>query len=226
MFNTCINICMSIEQTLYTIYKITNLVNGKIYIGMHKTDNLDDAYYGSGKLIKLAIEKYGIENFTKEYIAIVDNEAKMIELESELVNETFIERDDTYNIKLGGKGGFDHIDNSGKSRPVEVRESISKGMKKVRCDEEYNKKLLLACRKARLQGKIPNPPPFTGKLHTEESKRKIGEANSKHQQGKNNSQYGTCWIYNTDLKQCKKIPLDRLDDYMFDGWIRGRKMKF
>ena len=86
----------------YTVYKIKNNINGKEYIGYHQTNNLDDGYMGSGKLIKKAIEKYGIHNFSKEYIDIFDNREDAESLESFLVDSAYTLREDTYNIALGG----------------------------------------------------------------------------------------------------------------------------
>ena len=67
---------------------------------------------------------------------------------------------------------------------------------------------------------------FTGKSHSEETKKKIGEANSKHQNGKGNSQYGTMWIHSLKEKVSKKINKDDFSDWEAKGWLKGRKMKF
>ena len=69
----------------YTIYKVTNKLNGKFYIGKHQTKKVDDAYYGSGKAIKEAIQKYGVENFYKEVLFIFDTEDDMNNKEKELI---------------------------------------------------------------------------------------------------------------------------------------------
>jgi group I intron endonuclease len=90
---------------LYTIYKITNKINGKIYIGKHQTNNPNDSYFGSGKAIAEAIRKHGKNNFTKEVLFIFDSENEMNLKERELVTEEFVTRNDTYNLGVGGEGG-------------------------------------------------------------------------------------------------------------------------
>lgn len=89
----------------YIIYKMTNLCNNKVYIGMHKTNNMNDGYRGSGKALKCAIKKYGISNFKYEVLEVLSSEQAMIEREKQLVTEEFCARQDTYNIMPGGLFG-------------------------------------------------------------------------------------------------------------------------
>lgn len=82
----------------YLIYKITNLINNNIYIGAHKTRNKEDGYMGSGKLIKLAIKKYGLSNFKKEILHEMFSEIEMYDKERELVKVGI----GYYNLMNGG----------------------------------------------------------------------------------------------------------------------------
>lgn len=127
----------------YTIYEITNKVNGKVYIGKHKTRKLNDNYMGSGKLIKAAIEKYGIENFTKEILYVFDNESDMNSKEKEIVTEDFCMKENTYNLAPGGKGGWSYVILNGhhtkKNKDASRRMKVSKSHKgKKRSDSHKN----------------------------------------------------------------------------------------
>jgi hypothetical protein len=93
----------------YIIYKITNKVNGRYYIGRHATKNLDDGYMGSGKGIKNALEKYGIDNFTKEIIATAETSQDLWQLEKDIVNESIVKDPLSYNISYGGKHYLDGL---------------------------------------------------------------------------------------------------------------------
>ena len=99
----------------YTVYKTTNQINGKFYIGTHKTIDLNDAYMGSGILLKRAIQKHGLDNFKKEVLYLFDNPDEMFTKEAEIVTEDFLSEENTYNLKIGGFGGFDYINSSGKN---------------------------------------------------------------------------------------------------------------
>ena len=89
------------------LYKITNTINGKYYIGMHSTNNLDDGYFGSGKVLFKAIKKYGLQNFKKEILCFVNNKEELKELEALVVTTEWIRenRKFVYNVQKGGHGG-------------------------------------------------------------------------------------------------------------------------
>lgn len=90
------------KEPIFLVYRTTNIINGKTYVGYHKTYNIDDGYLGSGTLIKKAIEKYGPENFSREILKKFSSSAEAEEYEATIVNKEFVLRDDTYNLSLGG----------------------------------------------------------------------------------------------------------------------------
>lgn len=225
------------DKTYYTVYKITNNLNDKIYIGVHKTSNLEDGYMGSGKHLKHAQEKYGIENFTKEILKVFDTPEEMFEMESEIVNEEFVSNKETYNLKLGGYGGFDHI-NDGSDEYIKRQKEFNKKGNKI-LKELYkdvtskwymdrSRKISNSTRFRFETGQMnkfleAGKTSFSGKPHSDESKKKIGEANSINQMGENNSMFGTMWIHSLGLKESKRIPKG---DEIPEGWLKGRKIKY
>lgn len=205
----------------YTVYKITNIVNGKIYIGSHKTKDLTDNYMGSGKYLKYAQEKYGMTNFKKEVLFIFDTSVQMYAKEAEIVNEEFLTEENTYNLKKGGSGGFDHLNDSSDDHIERCKKARS-----ARTDYSvggYNDKSFAKDCSAR--GKLvqrtqyPNGT-FGGKTHSLESIEKMRESSIGKHDGDKNSQYGTRWIYSKSLNQSKKI---QKTEPIPDGWVLGRK---
>lgn len=155
----------------HIIYKITNNLNGRYYIGRHSTNNVDDGYMGSGLGIKNAIEKYGVENFTKEIIAEAASSSALWDLERDIVNESVVKDPMSYNMAYGGKHYLDglsendqesfkeHQSMAGKKGGVSVWKDVS--------TEDRSEAMKLRAK---------NSSRFTGKQTTEEKKRKISES--------------------------------------------------
>jgi hypothetical protein len=159
----------------YTIYKITNLINGKFYIGKHQTKDLSDNYFGSGRLLKRAIEKYGKENFKKEILEIFDREEKMNLAEKILVVPDI---EVSYNLCPGGHGGFGYINN------FETRPWLSENGKKSKnyiqnftVSDEVDEQRRIKRSKTLKQYYKKNGHQWSGKKRSEESKQKQSSTN-------------------------------------------------
>jgi group I intron endonuclease len=147
------------------IYVIRNILNEKEYIGFHATNDLNDDYYGSGKLIERAIKKYGKKNFAKEIVEFC-NEENWEEREIYWIKEKNTYYPNGYNLTHGGEGGFGKIMNE------EARKKISDSKKGK---PAWNKgKKGIYSEKSLLKMSISQ----SGKIISEETRKKISEANT------------------------------------------------
>lgn len=175
-------------------YKITNVVNGKFYYGVHNTTNVDDGYMGSGFALKKAIIKYGVENFRKEILKFFDNEEDAFAYEKEIVNENLIKDENCYNIQIGGK----YFSTQG---------MVTAKDKDGNCfwvSQEFYKK-----------NKDILGTNWTNRHHKKESKEK-----TRNKMTPKNSKNKRVWI-NKDGK-VKYLLKEKLVEYLKEGWELGR----
>jgi hypothetical protein len=86
----------------YCVYKITNLLNERFYIGVTSIDRFNNGYFGSGKLIRRAVKKYGKENFDRCILRKFELESDAYDYEREIVNSEAVENPNCYNMVEGG----------------------------------------------------------------------------------------------------------------------------
>ena len=224
------------KQKHYLIYQITNLVNGKIYIGKHETTNIEDGYFGSGNLIQAAINKHGLENFEFKILIDLKSREEMNLLEKMVVTEEFCAREDVYNIKVGGDGGWDYVNTSGKAVSLkqqyarlspEQRKCLSKKAQATRKNwsnerkDEYKK----LCRSNALEWYANHPGYFAGERNPMYGHVDSEETHKKrvlNHLGSKNSQYGKMWICNDITRESVRI---LKTDPIPEGWRKGRICK-
>lgn len=212
----------------YTVYRTVNLINGKFYIGVHKTDKPNDGYLGSGKLIQRAVSKYGPENFRKEVLEIFDNPADAFTLEKRLVGEQ-LGSPGCYNLKEGGEGGYDYINLNGLSGAVlGSRNSGLVFQEKYRGDpvfRERHKKMSVEAR-AKFQVLFrAYPDKYTpilrklaqkgsdkwrGKFHTAAAKKVMSNVASKR-----------IWLHRDGVKRL--VNREVANEFLSTGWSLGKR---
>lgn len=211
----------------FLIYKITNLVNGKIYIGAHRTKDLNDGYMGSGTQITRAIKKYGLQNFKKDILFIFNSEEEMFAKEAEIVNKDFVLREDTYNITCGGYGS--DMKKATRTFLQKLKDPI---YYKNYCRKQQQKYIDHPDCKQKISNKLKqyyktHKGSFFGKSHSEQTKQKMKDLHKIHefQCGSKNSQYGKHWIINPITGEKKSLFPKDIQKYLEDGWIYGRSLK-
>ena len=185
------------------VYKTINKVNGNFYFGVHSTNDLDDGYLGSGKLISLAIAKYGIENFERHILKFHDNIMDAYLHEKKIVTEKLVKNRRCYNIALGGQGGntiagFSEYE---KMKLTCKKSASAKGINKGSTNGMYGKSLIEAYGKETYE------------------KFKINCSNSKL--GTKNGMYGIPpWEHPASTDETRLVWLNA-DNY-FSYWVKNK----
>ena len=165
---------------------------------------------GSGKYLKRAIEKHGLEAFEKQILHVFDTEDDMNAKEAELVTKEYCLREDTYNLCPGGKGGWGYVNSNSSIENAKLGAMASNGLSSKRKAASNRMRALHDAGKAHTGG-------TKGTKLSQKTKDKIGLSSAKKQSGSKNSQFGSFWINNGSIaKKCKgEIPV---------GWVKGRKL--
>lgn len=215
------------------VYKLTNKLDGKIYIGKRQKTFFDIHYWGSGKYVRHAIKKYGIQSFTREILCWCSTREELCVKERFYIEQyNCLDPTVGYNIAPGGEGGGAphtlewRLKHSGEGngryhKPVskETREKISKANKgKVR-STEFKQKLSAATR-----GK-KKPVGFGAKISAAQRGRERSDIELQHHQigvlktaDKNRGKQ----VFNNGEKEIRIKPGDNIPA----GFQRGRLPSF
>ena len=216
----------------YLVYQLTNIINGKVYIGVHQTTNPDDGYMGSGTVLKRSLAKHGETAFKKEILFNFSTPEEMFNKERELVTEEFVKRPDTYNLRVGGFGGWDYVNASGKNnfgRTDESRKGVRAGGKKgaaimrhkMQTDSEFAARVRTNLSLAMKRYYEVNAAPWTGRKHTQETiAKQKAIAQSRNVVGAANPMYGRRWMNNG--VQSKPVLSNVQQSLLTLGWKYGK----
>lgn len=207
----------------YYVYKITNVINNKWYIGKRKhPDPFTDSYMGSGKLIKRAIQKYGASNFKKEIINVFDTHYDAEFCEASLVTRDVVLSGISYNMHEGGKGGFAHLNDGGEQHILRAKKGGRHAFLKSKEHQNWGannwKKNPEKQKEAVLKATITNK----NRKRTNEFKKKLSD-----KQKANNWMSGKAWCVpigcaDVVAKSNRKL---FFKDNIPDGWIKSKEQR-
>lgn len=158
------------------IYKITNLINGKIYVGKHKYpfNKMDNSYWGSGLHLKRALDTYGKENFNREVLEYCSTLELLNEKESDWIDKLDSRNPEIgYNIKPGGDGGWEGLDFNGENNGMYGVHRFGRDNPNYGNHWSESSRKQMSETIASKGGHFGKKNPMYGKKHSEETIKKI-----------------------------------------------------
>lgn len=180
---------------MHYLYRITNQINGKIYIG--QTNNPDYRWYQHcsyargtkfKQYIHRAMAKYGVDNFCFEIIATCTNQENTNETESILIKQYDSRTNEFgYNLMIGGSYGGHSEETKEKIRQATIKQIATQGHPaQGRIVTEEEKELH---RKVRLE----NPIEYTLELRQKMSEAHLGNTDTKETKQKKSQSAKDAW---------------------------------
>lgn len=226
------------------IYRTTNLINNKKYIGQHKSSMFDNNYYGSGIYLKKALDKYGKDNFKIEILEECDSNDILNIREIYWIDYfNAVEDKNYYNISKGG-----NVTNSGKilSEDTKYKISVVNKGNKYFLGKHHSSETRQKLSKSHKDIKPWNKDLRNVYKHTDEAKRKISEASKNRTPWNKGLKLDYSTIFSDDVRKylseinmgntntknriwinysgkTKMIYKNQLDKYIKLGWKLGRK---
>ena len=203
------------------IYKTTCKVTGKFYVGMHSTNNLDDGYLGSGKILGYSRHKYGDENHVKEIVEFLPSRDALKLREKEIVNEELLSDPLNIYLKYGGEGGWDH--KPGVNILLQKFDLKERSAKAARTRAMRSENLQYAqALSAKLSASHKGQQAWLNKTHTADTKAKMSASMRGRHDKENNPQFGKCWV--TNGAAAVMVKKEQLPEYLSSGYVLGRKI--
>lgn len=196
------------EPSYGFIYMTKNLVTGKLYIGQHKRTmnpkDIDDSWYlGSGKILKRALVKYGVDNFKREIIYECNSQCELDYMEQIFIQfYNAVDDDMFYNLAYGGAGSRHIVTEEQKEHMRKPHRKMDEETKE-KWVEAHKGKLTEEGRKKLSQSAILN---LTNYVHSDEARKNMSEAHK-----------GSKSMYKDGVY--KNVVLKLQEEYLADGWV-------
>jgi hypothetical protein len=204
----------------HILYRTTCALTGCYYIGIHSTINVDDGYLGSGKRLRDSIKKHGRHNHQRTILREAKGREELLDLEEQTITKDVLNDPKCLNLSIGGRAGI----------PGLKSQTKSDRLKTVWANEEHRSKMSTVNAENARSGwskpgsrekRIASTSVSSTKMWQSEDLRKAMSERMRLCTGEKSSQFGTCWVVKDGT--AKKIKKELLDQYLAEGFARGRK---